>query len=210
MVIIWCLEALMQVSHDEENKIKDRPRSRNAIIIHNISFLNGARNEIENFSVSPNLSYNFTLENKLDIQATGRLNISKAKYSLQPMLSSNYLQQVYGFDMTNYLPGGLVLNNNFNYTINSGRADGFNTTVGYWNASIAKSFLKNKRAEIKLSAYDLLNQNQGISRNANSNYLEDTRYNVLQQYFTLGFTFSLNKAGNTGTGPRIVTRMIGG
>jgi hypothetical protein len=179
-------------------------------LIHNISFLNGARNEIENFSVSPNLSYNFTLENKLDIQATGRLNISKAKYSLQPMLSSNYLQQVYGFDMTNYLPGGLVLNNNFNYTINSGRADGFNTTVGYWNASIAKSFLKNKRAEIKLSAYDLLNQNQGISRNANSNYLEDTRYNVLQQYFTLGFTFSLNKAGNTGTGPRIVTRMIGG
>ncbi|MES2370998.1 MAG: outer membrane beta-barrel protein [Bacteroidota bacterium] len=179
-------------------------------ILHNISFLNGARNEIDNFSVSPNLQYGFSLENKIDINATGRLNISKAKYSLQPMLSSNYLQQVYSLDMTNYLPWGLVINNNFNYTINSGRADGFNTTVGYWNASVAKSFLKNKRAEIKLSAFDLLNQNQGISRNANQNYLEDSRYNVLQQYFTLGFTFSLNKAGNAGTGPRIVTRMIGG
>ncbi|MEO7531167.1 MAG: outer membrane beta-barrel protein [Sediminibacterium sp.] len=179
-------------------------------IIHNISFLNGARNEIDNMSLSPNLSYNFSLESKVDITVTSRLNISRAKYSSQSQLNSNYLQQVYGFDITNYLPWGLVVNNNLNYTITSGRADGFNTTVGYWNASIAKSFLKNKRAEIKFSAFDLLNQNQGISRNANANYLEDSRYNVLQQYFQLGFTFSLNKAGNTGTGPRIVTRVIGG
>jgi hypothetical protein len=179
-------------------------------ILHNISFLNGNRNEIDNFSVSPNLQYNFSLESKIDINATARLNISNAKYSLQPMLSSNYLQQVYGFDMTNYLPWGLILNNNFNYTINSGRADGFNTTVGYWNASIAKSFLKNKRAEIKFSAFDILNQNTGIGRNASQNYLEDSRYNVLQQYFTLGATFSLNKAGNASSGPRVVTRMIGG
>ncbi|MEO8171833.1 MAG: outer membrane beta-barrel protein [Sediminibacterium sp.] len=192
-------------------KIKSRiDVSLGSNIIHNISFLNGARNEIDNVSLSPNLTYNFSLENKIDINATGRLNISKVKYALQPMLNSNYLQQVYGFDMTNYLPWGLVLNNNFNYTINSGRADGFNTTVGYWNASIAKSFLKNKRAEIKFSAFDILDQNKGVSRSSSQNYLEDSRYNVLQQYFTLGATFSLNKAGNAGSGPRIVTRMIGG
>ncbi|MES2331904.1 MAG: outer membrane beta-barrel protein [Bacteroidota bacterium] len=179
-------------------------------LLHNISFINGNRNEIDNMSFSPNLNYGFSIENKIDINATGRLNISRAKYSYQPQLNSNYLQQVYGFDMTNYLPWGLVVNNNFNYTINSGRADGFNTTVGYWNASVAKSFLKNKRAEVKLSAFDLLNQNQGVSRSANQNYLEDSRYNVLQQYFQLGFTFSLNKAGNAASGPRIVTRMIGG
>lgn len=178
--------------------------------IHNNSFISGKPNVIENMSLSPNLTYNFYLEGKMDINANARLNISKATYSAQPQINSNYLQQVYGFDMTNYLPWGLVLNNNFNYTVNSGRADGFNTSVGYWNASIAKSFMKNKRAEIKLTAFDILKQNQGISRNANQNYVEDTRYNVLQQYFTLGFTFSLNKAGNTANGARIVTRTIGG
>lgn len=178
-------------------------------LLHNISFVNGAENAIDNISVGPNLNYSFSLENKIDIMASGRLNFSKAKYSLQPQLNSNYLQQVYGLDMTNYLPGGLVLNNNFNYTINSGRADGYNTKVGFWNASIAKSFLKNKRAEVKLTAYDILNQNQGISRNANQNYIEDTRYNVLQRYFLLSFTFSLNKAGNTAQGPRVVIRSFG-
>ncbi len=179
-------------------------------ILHNISFVNGAKNEIQNMSLSPNLSYSFSLESKLDIMATARLSISQAKYSLQPILNSNYLQQVYGIDMTNYMPWGVVVNNAFNYTVNSGRADGYNTKVPMWNASVAKSFMKNKRAEVKFTVFDLLNENQGTSRNANANYVEDTRYNVLQRYFQLGFTFSLNKAGNTGTGPRVVTRVIGG
>ena len=165
-------------------------------MIHNISFVNGARTEIDNVSLSPNLGYSFALDNKIDINATARLNISKAKYSLQPLLNSNYLQQVYDFEMTNYLPWGIVLNNNFSYTINSGRADGFNTRVGFWNMSMARSFLKNQRAEIKLSAFDLLNENQGVSRNANQNYIEDTRFNVLQRYFLLSFTFRLNKSGS--------------
>jgi hypothetical protein len=180
-------------------------------IVHNISFVNGARNEIDNASISPNLGYSFSLDNKIDINATGRLNISKAKYSLQSQLNSNYLQQVYGLEMTNYLPWGIVVNNNFNYTINTGRADGYNTKVPFWNASVAKGFLKNKRAEVKFSVFDLLNQNVGVSRTTNQNYIEDARYNVLQRYFLLSFTFSLNKSGNTGTpGIRIMTRTVGG
>ncbi len=179
-------------------------------IMHNTSLINGAENEIDNISVSPNLNYGFSLEGILDINATGRWSFSKAKYSLQSQLNSNYLQQNYGLDMTNYFPGHLVLNNNFNYTINSGRADGYNTKVPMWNVSVAKSFLKNQRAELKLSVFDLLNQNIGINRNANQNYIEDTRYNVLQRYFLLGFTFRLNKAGNKANGPNVVVRTIGG
>ncbi len=178
-------------------------------IIHNIGFVNGAKNEIDNASIGPNLSYSYSLENKVDITVTGRLNISKAKYSLQPSLNSNYLQQVYGFGMTNYLPWGIVLNNDFNYTVNTGRADGYNTKVPFWNASLAKGFLKNKRAEVKFSVYDLLNENQGASRNANQNYIEDTRYNVMQRYFLMSFTYSLNKAGNSAQGPRVMIRTIG-
>jgi hypothetical protein len=112
--------------------------------------------------------------------------------------------------MINYLPGGLIFNNSFNYTVNTGRADGYNTKIPFWNASLAKSFMKNKRAEVKLSVFDLLNQNQGVSRNANQNYIEDTRYNVLQRYFLLGFTYSLNKAGSNARGANVVVRSIGG
>jgi hypothetical protein len=178
-------------------------------LIHNNGFLNGNKNTIDNRSISPNLSYGFALDGKLDIIASGRWNISSAKYSLQPMLNSNYMQQVYGFEMTNYIPGGVVLNNSMNYTINTGRADGYNTKIALWNASVAKSFLKNKRGEVKFSVLDILNQNKGVSRNASTNYIEDTRYNVLNRYFLLSFTFGLNKAGRT-AGPQVMIRSIGG
>jgi hypothetical protein len=177
-------------------------------LLHNTSFVNGNKNEISNASISPNLSYSFSLDNVMDIMATARVNLSKVKYTLQPMLNTNYQQQVYGIDMTNYLPGGIVLNNTFNYTINTGRSAGYNTRAAYWNASIAKSFLKNKRAEIKFTAFDLLNQNVGISSSGNQNYIEDSRFNVLNQYFMLGFTFRLNKAASQG-GPQIMIRTIG-
>jgi hypothetical protein len=109
--------------------------------------------------------------------------------------------------MTNYLPGGFVLNNTFNYTKNSGRADGYNIGVPFWNASMAKSFLKNKRAEVKVSMYDILNRNTGITRSANQNYLEDLRYNVLNRYGLVSFTYALNKSG-LGGGGRAVIRAL--
>jgi hypothetical protein len=101
------------------------------------------------------------------------------------------------------------LNNNFNYTINTGRADGYNLNLPLWNVSMAKSFLKNNRAEIKFSVFDLLNKNVGVSRNASQNYIDDSRYNVLQRYFMLTASYRLNKAGSTTGGARVVVRSMG-
>ena len=177
--------------------------------LRNNSFVNTQKNEISNMSLSPNLSYSYSLDGVIDLMARGRLNISQAKYSLQPSLNSNYLQQVYAMDATGYLPFGIVVNSTFNYTINTGRADGYNTSIPIWNASLAKSFLKNKRAEFKLSAFDLLNQNQGTSRSANQNFIEDANFNVLQRYFLASFTFSLNKSGRNAQGPNVMIRSFG-
>jgi hypothetical protein len=173
----------------------------------NISFVNQQKNTIENSSISPAIRWNFSIENKIDVFASARLNISNAKYSLQPLLNTDYLQQVYNLEMTNYLPWGIVLNNTLNYTKNSGRADGYNIGIPFWNASVAKSFLKNKRAEVKLSVADILDKNIGVSRTANQNYIEDLQYNVLRRYGLLSFTYALNKSG-LGSGPRAVIRTI--
>ena len=191
-------------------KLKSRiDLSMGANYNRNISFINGAQNNIDNLSLTPSLSWSFAIDNKIDIQTSANLSISKADYSLQSQLNSNYLTQRFSTDITNYFPWGIVLNNNFKYTINSGRADGYNTEVPLWNASVAKGFLKNKRAEIKFSVLDLLNKNIGTNRSVNQNYIEDLRYNVLQRYFQLSFTYILNKAGKTTGGPNIQIRTIG-
>jgi hypothetical protein len=52
-------------------------------------------------------------------------------------------------------------------------------------------FLKNKQAELRLTAFDLLEQNTNISRSITETYLEDVRANNLQRYFMLTFTYTL-------------------
>jgi hypothetical protein len=64
--------------------------------------------------------------------------------------------------------------------------------------SIGKKFLANQAGELKLGVFDLLKQNQSVSRNITETYQEDIRNQVLQQYFMLTFTYSLRNFG-TGT-----------
>jgi hypothetical protein len=111
---------------------------------------------------------------------------------------------VYEFTANLNLPGGININNEFTYTAFTGRSNGYNTRVALWNAAVSKQVLKSKKGEIKLSAFDLLNQNIGVDRNGNANYVEDIQYKTLQRFFTLGFTYSLQKAASGG--PRAVIR----
>jgi hypothetical protein len=161
----------------------------------NASFVNGARNNINSTSFGPSITYNFSRDNKIDIDVSASVALSTAKYSLEQAFNTNYMRQNYGVDMTNYLPWGITLHNELNYILNTGRTGGYNTSIPLWNASIAKSFLKNSRGELKLSAMDLLNKNTGISRSSNQGYIIDEKYNVLRRYFLLSFTYSLNKSG---------------
>ncbi|HAA17940.1 MAG TPA: hypothetical protein DCP28_03860, partial [Cytophagales bacterium] len=68
-------------------------------------------------------------------------------------------------------------------------------TVPLWSASISRTFGPTERLEVKATAFDLLNQNVGISRSANLNFIEDVQYNALSRYFLLTATWSLNKFG---------------
>ncbi len=167
----------------------------NAGLNNNISYANGLLNTIVTKSTGPSMSYAYIVDDVIDINLTARYSFSQTTNEVNPNLNTNFLTKVFGADMTNYLPLNIVLNQSFNYAINTGRAEGFNTAIPIWNASFSKFFLKNKRAEIKMSAFDLLNKNIGINRNVSQNQIVDRSYNVISQYFMLTFTYSLQKSG---------------
>ncbi len=179
----------------------------NAGLNNNISYANGILNTIVTKSTGPSMSYTYIVDDVIDINLTARYSFSQTSNEVNPTLNTNFLTKVFGADMTNYLPFNIVLNQSFNYAINTGRAEGFNTAIPIWNASFSKFFLKNKRAEIKMSAFDLLNKNIGINRNVSQNQIVDRSYNVISQYFMLTFTYSLQKSG-LGGGPRAGGMMI--
>lgn len=176
----------------------------NANYNRSVNFINDDKNKTSVLSVMPRVNASYSYKELLDISAGARVSYNNARYSLQPSLNNNYWRQVYELEATVNLPAGFTISNEFSYSAYTGRSNGFNTRVALWNASVSKQVLKSKKGEIRLSAFDLLNQNTGVDRNGNANYVEDVQYKTLQRFFTLGFTYSLQKAGNGG--PRAVIR----
>jgi hypothetical protein len=164
-------------------------------------FIEGLENTIKTLTFGPEISVTATVKEKLSLNFEAALNINNSKYSLNSANNVKYLQQRYGTDVDWELPKRFFFSTDFSYTLYSRRAEGFNSNIPIWNASISKQFMKYNRGEIKLSAFDLLNENVNINRSSNMNYIEDTRVNSLQRYFMLTFTYSLTKSGlGTGAG----------
>jgi hypothetical protein len=183
--------------------------SSNAGLFKTTQFINQAANDIKTFTIGPHLRVDVNPTEKLNLALEAGINYNKTKYSLQSALNTNYLSQEYGGSVDWQLPKGFFFSTDFNYTINSQRASGFNIKVPLWNAAISKRVLKFNRGEIKLAVRDILNQNIGISRNTNNNYIEDARALTLRRFFLLSFTYSLSKTGLNnagGGGMRIITR----
>lgn len=171
-------------------------------------FINGAGNTINTYSMGPELRLDMSPSNKLDVSLISGINYNKSKYSLQSQLDAVYFSQNYEADINWQLPKSFYFNTEFTYTVNNKLANGFNLKVPLWNAYISKQFLKYNRGELKLSVFDLLNENVNISRSSNQNYIEDSRTKTLQRFFMLSFTYSLSKnAAGAAAGPGMMIRM---
>ncbi|MBN8666335.1 MAG: outer membrane beta-barrel protein [Chitinophagales bacterium] len=172
-------------------------------------YSNGAKNEIRNTSIDPRVEITKVIKNKVDLSVFAGITLSRATYSLQSNLNNNYVTREWGGNIGWELPKNFYLSTDFEYRVNTQRAEGFNIKVPMWNAAISKQFLKFNRGELKLSVHDLLNKNQGIQRNTNANYIEDVSNTILRRFFMLSFTYSLNKMGaNPPGGPGMNMRVI--
>ena len=73
-----------------------------------------------------------------------------------------------------------------------------------WNMSIGKKFLKDRKGELKLTAFDVLKQNVSFSRSVSDdgNSIYTQRSQVLTQYLLLTFTYNLRNFGKAATNSR--------
>ena len=52
-----------------------------------------------------------------------------------------------------------------------------------------------EKAEVKLTIFDLLKQNQSITRAITGSYIEDNQTQILTQYFMLSFVYNIRSFG---------------
>ena len=104
---------------------------------------------------------------------------------------------------TQYLTSGVVLRwpkhviweSNLTYQYNSSLPEG-NKNNYRLDAAINYTFLKDDRGVLKISAYDILNQNKDMVRlTASQNMLTYNRGNLMPQYFLATFTYNIRQVG---------------
>jgi hypothetical protein len=86
---------------------------------------------------------------------------------------------------------GITLNSDFIYQNNKGLSRSYNQHYFVWNASLGKKFLKAQAAEVRIGFYDILDQNNNISRTVTASSITDTRTNAFQRYFLILLRYTL-------------------
>lgn len=154
--------------------------------------INGISNLNDNTTLSQGLTFNSNISQNVDfsISTTGSYNIVNS--SLQQNLDNNFYQQE--SNMRLYFSsknGKFFMGNNVAHSLYSGLSEGFNQNFWLWNMEGGFRFAKNNKAELKAVLFDVLNQNNSISRTISDVAVTDVFTNVLTRYGMITFTYIL-------------------
>lgn len=146
-----------------------------------------------NLSVRPSITYGY--KELFELTPSFRYNLQYSEYDIAALnnrQNNNYQAKM---SVTLYWPSRITWTSDLNYTHNSDVSPGFNKGYWLWNGSVGLDFLKEKRATLQLSVFDLLNQNVDVKRNITDTYIEDTQTIILHRFFMIKLIYNLKKAG---------------
>ncbi|WP_185154107.1 TonB-dependent receptor [Fulvivirga sp. M361] len=153
-------------------------------------------NEVENTTNRLNYTLGLILENKnkkiYDWAVNLKYNNSNTTYSENTDLDQQFSSFNYAARLGWNITSKWRVNSSFTLNEYSGAAFDGTTRIPVWTATFARSVLSSK-GELQLSAFDLLNENQGVSRSSAINYLEERRFNTLSRYFMVSFRYNLGR-----------------
>jgi hypothetical protein len=162
------------------------------------NMVNDALNRTQNYSFNPRIGINKYKEKKIELYISGGPVYTISRSSLQPKTNNNGTGfNAYG-GFTIYLPGKFQIGSNNNYEYSPKTASfGTDFSKTIINASIVKTFLKNDNLKFTIWGNDLLNQNVGFSRTANSNMIVQNSYTTIKRYvmFTIDYEFTKMAGG---------------
>lgn len=147
-----------------------------------------------NYSNAPSgnfgISISSNISKKIDFMVSSNSSVTFVQNTLRRNLNSNYFNQNTRAKIYWDIWKGIVFSSELTHQLYTGLSDGYNQNYFLWNISLAKKFLKNDAAEFKFTAFDVLNQNNSITRNVTDIYTEDVETVVLNRYFMLTFTYN--------------------
>src|SRR5690606_20722171 len=145
--------------------------------------INGQEGVSNYTNMGGGLTLNYNYNDIIDFSPRYSLNYNRNTYEGVDYRNVNIYNHRASADFTLYLPWSIELQNDFTYQYIPQTTPGFRKTSFIWHAAINKKILQSKKLTLRLSAYDLLDQNIDFYRYVNFNNIVDGQRKSLSQYF---------------------------
>ncbi len=174
--------------------------SGDASLNNNVAFIDNSKNIAKNFNIRQELEFEIDIDDVVDVEFETSYGINTTQYSQANFDDRRTNSMRYSVRGRNYFFKDLTIGYNLSKTVNTGFDNSIVKNPTILGAHAEYQFLKGNNARIRFEAFDLLNQNTGISRDVFDNIIVDRQINRLGQYFMLSLNMTLRKFG--GNGPR--------
>jgi hypothetical protein len=155
------------------------------------SFINGVENETYNQNFNLRAGFNYTPTPKLIAGLSGNARFNNIDYSVQR--EQNQKIRSYGSDASVkwQFMNRMFLETNINYSLFRNDRFDFDQSIAIWNASVRRIVGKSNRIEVRLAAFDLLNQRLNIQQSGSQNYVINSVAPTLARYFMLSLSYNV-------------------
>lgn len=153
--------------------------------------VNGVENISKNTSVDPSLVLSSNISERVDFSLSYSGSYNFVQNSVQAELNSNFYNHTATLNGNFWLGKKTIIKTDLNNRLFTGLSDGYNPNFWLWNMGLARKLFKDNSGELRITAFDILGQNQSVIRNITETYLEDLENSILTRYFMLSFTYQL-------------------
>ncbi|WP_025764555.1 TonB-dependent receptor [Dyadobacter tibetensis] len=158
---------------------------------NNLTNINGVLNKTLSNGYGLGLRLDYTPSDKFTVYTDANWNIRNTSYSISSTQDQKYTNSGYGAEMNIKLPMEVYFNSSFRLNSYVNDRFDFDQSISILNCSVYRPFLKSKKGEIRLSAYDVFNQNRGINQGAYSNIVSYESVRTLGRYFMLSLSYNM-------------------
>ncbi|WP_259068751.1 TonB-dependent receptor family protein [Mucilaginibacter sp. X4EP1] len=154
------------------------------------------KNLAKNLQFTPQLQFRVDITDVIDAQFLTNYAINKTNNSVQNDITngtSNVRTWNVGLNGKNYF-GDWTFSYDYTKATNYGYASNLQVTnPNILNLYVERRFMKDHRGTIRLSAFDLFNENTGFTSTQTASSITETRVNRLARYYLATFTLRLQK-----------------
>lgn len=166
----------------------------------NFLVINDRRGFVKNLNWGPGVNTSFNWNDKIEYNMYYYFGNNHADYESPDFSDLDIVTHTANGELVIRWPKNIVWETSLNYRYNSQAAPGIQKSVALLNGGIIFLFLKDQKGNLKLSAYDLLDQNRNVFRSTSENAIIDRQINIVTRYYLLTFTYNIRNfaAGKVG------------